>query len=834
MSSSLSDTALEKKFQGATNTQDSIQALSLWLLHHKTHHQKIVAAWMKVLQKAKISHRLTLFHLANDVVQNSKRKGFLSFVNSFAEVLKEATLLVRDEHIRSSILRVFDIWEQRSIYSPAFIADLRAILANSKVPSTAESKLLADFKPETVIKKVRSVMKLEGETSSKMSSVNLSKLNATNAEIVQQLKDRVHGQQFKRDFDKNISQVEEYVDLKVREIKERNELILLLEQSEIYYDTQRGEAKIVANAYKNFESKVRALQKSLAEKLSTFPSPVPSPSVDAPSPTTSDHELELNLPSDNKQSGMTSWLEAFSAKKDSIEIPALSPEPKQNTSSSLDSRLSNLLQNIPNLPSGLQSTLFGSSSSGNNTPLGDTIGSPNVIKKEKLNEPPSSGALTPVKDEYSGQNTPLQDEDTHSSHSFFTKLASSNKVQSPKDILKGLTSLIQSATSEKDPLGKEKFSTFGSTDFYSQSSGMSSFIKGIIPSSTQPSQQSSTSSAYYTTSQSSLPASERTFPSTAATTVNSYSTATFNSVSSYSTQSTAAEQHLSFIPSLVTSTPLDNFNFNNKTFPVDKYNPEMEVFNTDMDLEIPLDAGHNVSSQQMENLSPPISAETNASRGTIPGRRLSTLITLVTDDTSQSTPSDKGAQENGTQESMPIWPPTINNQNSLLNIDVMKDSPNEEYFIGKPPEANISYYTTPPPIFPPNGENINFIEPIPTTTDNPLSRIETVQSQRESLNNRWFDNWNENHMQHMGPPDGPPPIPSGPPDRDFFNQNRNFPHPNFQPRQNWSPRFRPHRPDMPQKRSFVGGPFGLRPYGPPPHKRFPFRGRGWARNPPQY
>ncbi|GIX94089.1 regulation of nuclear pre-mRNA domain-containing protein 2 [Caerostris extrusa] len=651
-------------------------------------------------------------------------------------------------------------------------------------------------------------MKLEGETSSKLSSVNLSKLNAaTNAEILHQLKDRVHGQQFKRDFDKNTSHAEEYVVLKEQEIKERTELILLLEQSEIYYDTQRGEAKIVANAYKNFESKVKALQKSLVEKLSTFPSPVPSPSVDAPSPTTSDHELELNLPSDNKQSGMTSWLEAFSAKKDSIEIPALSPEPKQNTSSSLDSRLSNLLQNIPNLPSGLQN---------------------------KLNEPPSSGALTPVKDEYSGQNTPLQDEDTHSSHSFFTKLASSNKVQSPKDILKGLTSLIQSATSEKDPLGKEKFSTFGSTDFYSQSSGMSSFIKGIIPSSTQ---QSSTSSAYYTTSQSSLPASERTFPSTAATTVNSYSTATFNSVSSYSTRSTAAEQHLSFIPSLVTSTPLDNFSFNNKTFPVDKYNPEMEVFNTDMDLEIPLDAGHNVSSQQMENLSPPISVETNASRGTIPGRRLSTLITLVTDDTSQSTPSDKGAQENGTQESMPVWPPTVNNQNSLLNIDVMKDSPNEEYFIGKPPEASrtISYYTTPPPIFPPNGENINFIEPIPTTTDHPLSRIETVQSQRESLNNRWFDNsWNENHMQHMGPPDGPPPIRSGPPDRDFFNRNRNFPHPNFHPRQNWSPRFRSHRPDMPQKRSFVGGPFGLRPYGPPPYKRFPFRGRGWARNPPQY
>ncbi|GIX94091.1 hypothetical protein CEXT_238681 [Caerostris extrusa] len=166
MSSSLSDTALEKKFQGATNTQDSIQALSLWLLHHKTHHQKIVAAWMKVLQKddldfLKINRLLDNFLCyVKEVIQcssinrvHAKSVPIVNYINlQFIDFWK-LLLLVRDEHIRSSILRVFDIWEQRSIYSPAFIADLRAILANSKVPSTAESKLLADFKPETVINK---------------------------------------------------------------------------------------------------------------------------------------------------------------------------------------------------------------------------------------------------------------------------------------------------------------------------------------------------------------------------------------------------------------------------------------------------------------------------------------------------------------------------------------------------------------------------------------------------------------------------------------------------------------------------------------------------------
>ncbi|GFW67822.1 regulation of nuclear pre-mRNA domain-containing protein 2 [Trichonephila clavipes] len=349
MSSSLSDSVLEKKFQGATNTQDSIQTLSLWLVHHKAHHQKIVSAWMKVLQKSKINHRLTLFHLANDVVQNSKRKGFALFVNSFAEVLKEATLLVRDEHIRSAILRVFKIWEQRSVYSPEFIADLQAILTNSKVPATAPKKLLGDFNPETVIKKIRSVLKLEVDISTKKSSMNLSKLDATDAEIVQQLKDRTHGQQFKQDFDKSVSQLEEFIATLTQEVAERSELILLLEQSEIFYDSQKGEAKVVANAYKNFDSRVKTLEKKLSEIISAFPSPVPSPSVDAPSPTTSDHELELNLPNDNTPGKDTENLADAPSPVGSPVGLNLSPVPKNVESNSQPTTTKSLGNPIPTL-----------------------------------------------------------------------------------------------------------------------------------------------------------------------------------------------------------------------------------------------------------------------------------------------------------------------------------------------------------------------------------------------------------------------------------------------------------------------------------------------------
>ncbi|XP_035225477.1 regulation of nuclear pre-mRNA domain-containing protein 2-like [Stegodyphus dumicola] len=736
------------------------------------------------------------------------------------------------------------------------------------------------------------------ETATKLSTINLSKLNATNAEIVQQLKDRIHGQQFKREFDESTRCLEELIKSMNAEIKEKTALILLLEQSEIYYDTQRGEAKIVANAYKNFGARVKTLQKKLEELTATFPSPIPSPCPDAPSPTTSDQELELNLPNDkdksiqkevenlenapspvgspeglnlspepkeetkvpvttvqsvgnpiptlsnffsHEQTGMTSWLDAFSNKK----TPVVEKEEIKNDPSSLDSRLSNLLQNIPNLPSSLQTSLFGSTSSGNNTPLQDT-NSPVINKKEKLPDTFSSAeGTTPIKDEYSGQNTPLQDEDTHSSHAFFTKLASSNKTHSPKDILKGLTSLIQSASGDKtDENHKKEKYAFNSTEAYDQEGGMSSFIKKIIPSISQTSHLTSSPSTYFNSPQ---PPSSRTVPVVTTTNVNSYQTSTFHDVPTYTSKSEPSREGLSYIPSLVPSTPLDNFSFVPDAFPDTEYNPELENFDTNMDVELPInDSDLDIPSPEIEPLSPvPASSESDVPRS-ISGRRLSTLITVVTKDSpddslpvSSMYSSDdmyKSDKENVTEESS-AW---IDNSSCveksivppLPEATLGKVSPNEEFFIGKTEPTIPPFYATipPPPVIDhnaPNGQSMEFLTPNNTTVESPLSRIETVQSHREDLSNgRWFNNnWTQNERRNLVPPPPPPPPPPfncGLQDTRFYGNKRFPPPPNFHPRNsNWSPR---NRPDN----SFH------HPYGPPPNKRFPFRGRGWGRQRHQY
>jgi hypothetical protein len=105
----------EKKLVELKDTQESIQHLSAWCLQRRTHHKKIAISWLNVLKQgtllkifrirgvtadhfsiflAKIEHRLTLFYLANDVIQNSKRRNY-EFVDSWGTYIQKATTLVR-------------------------------------------------------------------------------------------------------------------------------------------------------------------------------------------------------------------------------------------------------------------------------------------------------------------------------------------------------------------------------------------------------------------------------------------------------------------------------------------------------------------------------------------------------------------------------------------------------------------------------------------------------------------------------------------------------------------------------------------------------------------
>ena len=136
----------------------------------------------------KIESRLTLFYLANDVIQHSKRKNY-EFVASWATSLQKATTFVRDEKVKEKISRIFNIWEQREIYSEDFIADLHGLLAinpskkaltvsitpiasvRSISPINQPNELEEEFQLSTVVIGIRNCVLLENETDKNLKIV---------------------------------------------------------------------------------------------------------------------------------------------------------------------------------------------------------------------------------------------------------------------------------------------------------------------------------------------------------------------------------------------------------------------------------------------------------------------------------------------------------------------------------------------------------------------------------------------------------------------------------------------------------------------------------------
>lgn len=276
------------------------------------------------------------------MIQHAKKKSITLYVAEFKDALREAVLYVRDEKIRHNIDRVLNIWQERNIYPSEFVDELRSVLTGVSAQTARASKIVAEFDLTNVIDKIKHLKKLETSTKKRIECVNEARIDKLSKEVLNNLKDKSNAEQFSKDFEEATKHIEAAVSALEKEILVRKDLIQSLEKTEIYYETQKGEAKILANAYKNFAQRVRIVKKKLSESKDQLPSPLPSPCADAPSPTNSD---------------------------DGPQLPG-SESPRQNgKESSLDKRLSSLLQGIPLVPSEASLNQPNEVSYGQNVPI---------------------------------------------------------------------------------------------------------------------------------------------------------------------------------------------------------------------------------------------------------------------------------------------------------------------------------------------------------------------------------------------------------------------------------------------------------------------------------
>ncbi|XP_071474575.1 regulation of nuclear pre-mRNA domain-containing protein 2 isoform X3 [Marmota flaviventris] len=316
------ESSLDRKFQSVTNTMESIQGLSSWCIENKKHHSTIVYHWMKWLRRSAYPHRLNLFYLANDVIQNCKRKNAIIFRESFADVLPEAAALVKDPSVSKSVERIFKIWEDRNVYPEEMIVALREALSTSfktqkqlkenlnKQPNkqwkksqtstnpkaALKSKIVAEFRSQALIEELMLYKRSEDQIELKEKQLSTMRVDVCSTETLKCLKDKTGGKKFSKEFEEASSKLEEFVNGLDKQVKNGPSLTEALENAGIFYEAQYKEVKVVANAYKTFANRVNNLKKKLDQLKSTLPdpeeSPVPSPSMDAPSPTGSESPFQ--------------------------------------------------------------------------------------------------------------------------------------------------------------------------------------------------------------------------------------------------------------------------------------------------------------------------------------------------------------------------------------------------------------------------------------------------------------------------------------------------------------------------------------------------------------
>ncbi|XP_072702712.1 regulation of nuclear pre-mRNA domain-containing protein 2 isoform X2 [Ciconia boyciana] len=300
------EASLDRKLQAVTNTMESIQGLSSWCLENKRHHSTIVYHWMKWLRRSAFPHRLNLFYLANDVIQNCKRKNAIVFRDTFAEVLPEAASLVKDPSVSKSIERIFKIWEDRNVYPEETILALKEALTSTNPKAALKSKIVAEFRPQSLIDELLLYKRSEDQIELKEKQLSTMRVDVCSTETLKCLKDKTGGKKFSKEFEEASSKLEEFVNGLDKQVKNGPSLTEALENAGIFYEAQYKEVKVVANAYKTFANRVSNLKKKLDQLKATLPdpeeSPVPSPSMDAPSPTGSESPFQGMGEEDNSRS----------------------------------------------------------------------------------------------------------------------------------------------------------------------------------------------------------------------------------------------------------------------------------------------------------------------------------------------------------------------------------------------------------------------------------------------------------------------------------------------------------------------------------------------------
>lgn len=188
--------------------------------------------------------------------------------------LREAAKVSNDESLMNSINRVFNIWQERSIYPKEFIDELKGLLCGEKLKSEVMSKIISDFSVNDVINQINNITRISQFTKIKYQALSNRKLEFSNSDLFNKLKDKSYGEQFKKELDDAEKSLQTVISAYEKEIAERKQELTALEKANIYYLIQMKETEKIAESFKNCELVLEQVQNLLASRGYNFSSPI--------------------------------------------------------------------------------------------------------------------------------------------------------------------------------------------------------------------------------------------------------------------------------------------------------------------------------------------------------------------------------------------------------------------------------------------------------------------------------------------------------------------------------------------------------------------------------
>ena len=137
----------QRKLRELNASQQCIQQLSLWLIHHRKHCPAIVKTWHREFGKVPSpARKLAFLYLANDVVQNTRKKH-PEFTKEFGGIMKKVlehlAVITIDISTVKSIGRLLNIWKDRSTFNPKVQAELDRIWSTKQLEAKSEETAIS-------------------------------------------------------------------------------------------------------------------------------------------------------------------------------------------------------------------------------------------------------------------------------------------------------------------------------------------------------------------------------------------------------------------------------------------------------------------------------------------------------------------------------------------------------------------------------------------------------------------------------------------------------------------------------------------------------------------